>query len=685
MKIPAGILVIKPLLLLTFFLLILSGQVKSQNRGIHIIEPLGLEQVRIEDGFWGPKLKIWNNHTVYDVLDKLEGKYEPDREDIVKEKEKTGRTRNAFLNFDLVAQGKKNIGSSDGPPWYDGLVYESIRGAADLLVEYPDPVLEKKLDGYIDRIAAAQATDPDGYINTYTTLNRPDQRWGLNGGDDRWQHDVYNAGMLAEAGLHYYKATGKLKLLEAAVKMSNYMCRELGPAPRKNLVPAHAGPEEALLKLYQLFRDQPGLKKRLQVPVNENDYYTLVKYWIEHRGVYADADGSRKRQSYGSYNQDHLPVFEQQTIEGHAVRATLLATAIAATAVENKDERYIRTANIYWDNMVGKRMFITGGQGAIADDEKFGADYFLPESAYLETCAAIGSGFFSQRMNQLEADGKYMDEFERVIYNNMLSGVSQTGDHYHYENPLAGTDNRRWAWHSCPCCPPMFLKMIGALPGYIYARDKDNLYVNLFIGSEARVRINKKTDVLLRQRTGYPWNGNVMIEVAPAVTTEFGIKIRIPGWAQRKENPFDLYRSQIRGSVSLKVNDEQVPVNIVNGYASVSRKWKKGDKIELVLPVEPRIVLPNEKIKTVAGKMALASGPVIYSIEGIDHANLNELTFDSGIPLNVVFKPELVGGINVISGKASSKSGPVAFTAIPFYAVGNRGEAPFKVWLPVDK
>jgi len=640
---------------------------------------LPLKDVKITDTFWSPKLKIWHTNTVYDVLDKLEGKYEPDREDLIKEKAAQGHTRNAFRNFDLVAQGKKNTGASDGPPWYDGLVYETIRGAADLLTAYPDARLEQKLDAYISRIAAAQAADPDGYINTYTTLNRPDQRWGTNGGDERWQHDIYNAGMLMEAGVHYYRATGKTKLLEVAVKMTNYMCSVMGAAPKQNIIPGHAGPEEALLKMYLLFKNEPALKQQIKAPVNEADYYTLVKYWIEQRGIYADADGSRKRTNYGSYNQDQMPVFEQKTIEGHAVRATLLGTAVAAMAAYNQDARYINTANNYWNNMAGRRMFITGGQGAIAQDEKFGEDYFLPESAYLETCAAIGAGFFSERMNELQADGKYVDELERVLYNNMLSGVGFDGVHYHYENPLLASE-KRWAWHSCPCCPPMFLKMAGALPGFIYARHKQDLYINLFIGSEAQVNIDKNK-VKLKQETKYPWNGYTQITVTPEHPAAFSVYVRIPGWATGKENPFDLYRSSVDGKVSLRVNGSYVAVNPVNGYIVLNRTWKKGDVITLNLPVKPRLVAPAPEVATIKGKLAIAAGPLVYAVEGTDNPNMNNYRISEKADLQVNYHPEITGGINVISGSVDTGHSKAAFKAIPFYAVGNRGTYPYMVWL----
>ena len=678
-------------------LLLLTYPGRTQNVPVShvVLHPLDLRQVRVDDGFWSPRLKTWSTETVYDVLDKLEGKYEPDRPDIIAEKAKWGRTRNAFLNFDLVAQGKKDIGQHDGPPWYDGLVYETLRGAADLLTEHPDTALERRIDAYIERIAAAQAADPDGYINTYTTLMRSHQRWGTHGGDDKWQHDIYNSGMLIEAAVHYYKATGKTRFLEAAVRLSNYICKVIGPAPKLNVVPGHGGPEECMLKLYQLFRDQPALKNKLGVPVHERDYLAMAKFWIEERGNYGEADGSHARKNDSSYNQDHMPVLQQPTIEGHAVRATLLATGVTATAVETGDEAYRQTSNRYWDNMIGKRMFITGGEGAIADGERFGADYFLPESAYLETCASIGAGFFSERMLELEADGRYMDEFERVAYNNFLSGISLDGHRYFYENPLIAHDHKRWQWHDCPCCPPMILKLAGALPQFIYAYDDEGVYVNLFIGSEAALTI-KGADVQLRQSTEYPWKGRTKIEVSPVRSGEFTVYVRIPGWAQGKENPFGLYRSASSGEngaaangrnsvVSLKVNGRPVAVNPEKGYVSIRRTWKKGDVIELNLPVQPRLISPSDSVQTLKGKIAMAAGPVIYGLEAIDNPELSNLHLSPTGLLNMQYKPQLLNGINQITGTATNNAGqPMHFTAIPFYALGNRqAGAAYQVWVPV--
>ena len=664
-------------------------------------------RVEVNDGFWRPRFDLWQSRTVNDVFDKFEGKYTPQGEYLEKDFKILGGTRNAFTNFDLVAEGKRGIGVHHGPPWYDGLVYETIRGAADLMAHRPDSALERRIDDYIDRIVRAQASDPDGYLNTYTQLMEPDHRWGFNGGMLRWQHDVYNAGMLVEAGIHYYRATGKTKLLAAAVKYANYMYSQMGPPPKRNVVPAHSGPEEALIKLYKLFQEEPGLKSQVGSPVHEKDYFQLARFWIDTRGhhaglplwklwgdaraeawireaKYTDPEfGNHSRPTWGDYSQDSIPVEEQKTIEGHAVRATLLATGLTTAAILTGDSAYIRTARAWWDNMVGRRMFVTGGVGAIARDEKFGADYYLPNDSYLETCAAVGAGFFSQRMNQLTQDGMFMDEFERVLYNNVLTGISLSGDQYTYQNPLMAAHHHRWGWHDCPCCPPMFLKMVAAVPEFIYSGDPDGIIVNLFIGSTTEVMTPGNTSVTFIQKTNYPWEGTVSITIEPDHDTDFTVRIRIPGWALGRENPFGLYMTKLKGSVALSVNGVPAPVVVQSGYAAITRMWKRGDRIELKLPMQPRVVTAHEKATDLNGLYALSSGPLVYCFEQSLNASLRTLKPDASAPMEIEFDSKLLGGINTIVGKAYAGSKTVRFKAVPYFTVGNlqKGEG-YEVWVP---
>jgi len=388
-----------------------------------------------------------------------------------------------------------------------------ICGTADFLAARRDANLEARLDGYIARIAAAQAKDASGYLNTWTqTMESSARRWGRNGGDDRSQHDVYNAGMLIEAGVHYYRATGKATLLEAATRMANLMCDTIGPPPRANVVPGHSGPEAALIELYRLYHESQEARKSVQVPVAPERYLELAEFFVDARGHYEGRTGHDK--SFGEYGQDQAPLAQQQTLEGHAVRATLFCTGIAAAAQVNGRADYRAAALRFWDSFVRHKMYISGAAGAIGDEEKFGPDYFLPNDGYMETCAAAGGAFFNHQMNLLFGEAHYADELERALYNAALGGVALAGNRYYYQNPLVGVGLRRWEWHGCPCCPPMFLKLMGALPGYIYAQETDALYVNLFVGSCATLTL-RSTRVRIQQTTRYPWEGAVKIAIEP--------------------------------------------------------------------------------------------------------------------------------------------------------------------------
>ncbi|MBX7257246.1 MAG: glycoside hydrolase family 127 protein [Candidatus Hydrogenedentes bacterium] len=642
-------------------------------------QPVALERVQIEDDFWGPKLNTWRTVTIPDCFDKFE---------------KTG----AFVNFDRVRD--KQTGEHQGPPWYDGLVYEMIRASGDFMAVQPDPSMLARIDAYIERIAAASDADPEGYINTFTQLMEPDHRWGTNGGYERICHDLYNAGALVEAATHYYRATGKTRLLRSAVRMANLMYRTMGPPPKKNLVPSHSLGEEALIDLYQLFREKPDLKNALDVPVNESDYLSLAQFWLEARGHHcgqpdwehlSEAECSKfireskysgDRPSWGSYAQDHKPVLEQQTIEGHAVRATLMCAGLSAAARATGRNDYAQAAQRLWDNMTERKMHITGGVGAFANDEKFGPDYVLPNDAYLETCAAVGAGFFHWNMYRLYGEAKYVDELERVLYNGALSGVSLQGNSYYYENPLVATNRQRWDWHGCPCCPPMFLKLMGALPGYIYSADDTGVYVNLFVGSRVEVRI-QDMPLIIHQRTVYPWNGKSALEFTAVAPVDCEVRVRVPGWSE---------------GTHCSVNDR--PINnlkIDNGFARIRGTWQTGDRITIEVPLPVRQVFANPRVEANVGRAAIMRGPVVYCVESADNAvPVKELVLSAGRELHQEYRGDLLGGVAVLSGKAIRyrespelyrttpfKGDAVDFTAIPFYANSNRTAGDMVVWLPV--
>jgi DUF1680 family protein len=643
------------------------GKSKTETN-LHSILAVPIQQVTIDDAFWTPKRDVWQNVTIPDCFTKFEN----DR-------------GGAINNFDRVREGK--TGGHAGPPWYDGLIYEMIRGAADFLAAHRDAKLESRIDGYIARIAAAAAKDPDGYLNTWTQLMEPRHRWGLGDGNDVEQHDVYNFGAMVEAGVHYYRATGKADLLRVALKMANHACDTIGPPPKVNVIPGHALPEEALVDLYRLLREKPELKRAIPFPVDEERYLKLAEFWIENRGNHAG------RRDFGSYDQDQKPVFQQQSLEGHAVRATLMATGLTALAGVNGSQAYRDTACRLWDNMTNRRMHINGGVGASREGEAFAGDYILPNNGYLETCAAIGSGFFSRNMNLLCGDARYVDELERTLYNAVLAGVSLHGDTYFYENPLeAGKSRSRWSWHGCPCCPPMFLKIMGAMPGYIYAQDDSGIYVNLFVGSRAEVQL-PAGKVTLRQTTQYPWQGDVKITIQPEKPAEFDLYVRVPGWCQGSSSPNDLYKIDGRpasGAARLTVNGETIEhVEMVRGYARLQRRWKSGDTVELTMDMPVRLVRANPKVEADRGRVALMRGPIVYCAEGIDNGGTVSLMLPPQAKFTTEYREGLLGGVVVIRGPAvadhrakgrDERLEEVELVAVPYYANCNRGPSEMQVW-----
>jgi DUF1680 family protein len=632
-------------------------------RGGTALAPVPIEDVRIDDGFWSPKRDVWRRVTIADCFDKFE---------------KDG----ALANFDKVRDGRG--GEHRGQPWFDGLVYETITGAAGFLRETPDPLLRQRIDGYVGRIAAAADKDPDGFLNTYTQLKEPNHRWGANGGNDRWQHDLYNAGCLVEAGVHYYRATGTTELLRVAARLANHMCDVMGPPPRKNIVPGHALGEATMVELYHLFRERPELKRQMPFAVDEKRYLELARFWVDNRGNHAG------RQDFGAYNQDDRPIVEQATIEGHAVRATLLAAAVVDLADATDNGHYRRAAGRLWENMTGRRMYVTGGVGAVANDEKFAADYVLPNNGYLETCASVGAAFFHQRMNVHTADARYADELERVLYNGALVGVAHDGRHYFYENPLEAKGHARWAWHSCPCCPPMFLKLMGALPGYLYAKGPNALYVNLYAGSRLHTRVGSST-ITLRQATNYPWAGDVRLTIESDGPAECDLHLRVPRWCQAPADAEDLYTTAGRpetGAFVVKVNGEPQSPPIENGYARLRRRWQRGDVVEVGMQMPARRVVAHPKVAATAGRVALARGPLVYCLESIDNGgSTRNVSLPDDAEIRVETRPDLLGGVTILRTPAlASFAGepaprPIELTAIPYYAQANRGSASLSVWI----
>ncbi len=585
------------------------------------ITPVPFTAVRIEDAFWTPRLDTNREVTVwYDF----------------KQCEETGRIHNFEVAGGLVE------GEFEGIFYNDSDVYKVIEGAAYSLATSPDPKLDAYLDGLIAKIAAAQ--EPDGYLYTQRTI-QGGAITAQNAGRTRWSylahsHELYNAGHLYEAAVAHFQATGKRTLLEIAIKNADLVCGVFGPGEgQRRDVPGHEEIEIGLVKLAGV--------------TGERKYLDLARFFIDMRGR------SDLREVYGEYAQDHIPVVEQTEPVGHAVRAGYLYAGMADVAAATGAPGYTEALDRIWEHLVSRRMYLTGGIGAHRHTEGFGADYDLPNAdAYNETCAAVASMLWSHRMFLLHGDSKYMDIFERTLYNAFLPGVSMSGDRFFYPNPLAADgvtafnhgSVQRAPWFGTSCCPVNVVRVLPSLPGYVYAVRGDDIYVNLFVGGEAEVRTDQGV-VRITQETGYPWDGHVRLTVRPERASRFALRVRWPGWARGRPVPSDLYAYTDGAPSGIDVLSPRTPELQVDpaGYLVFEREWQAGDTVEFTLPMPVRFVRANGAVTQDLGRVALERGPLVYCFEGVDNiADLDNLVVEPGADAAFSFHPDLLGGVGVI-------------------------------------
>lgn len=625
--------------------------------------PVPFTDVRVEGGFWLPRFETNRVRTVWYDYEKCE---------------ETGRIDN-FAKAARLMEGPHK-----GDPFDDSDVFKVIEGAAYILALHPDPKLEAYTEALIDKIAAAQ--EPDGYLYTARTIhptNPPgrankvrwlNERGALGKGDS---HELYNAGHMYEAAVAWYQATGKRKFLDVALKHADLVASVWGPGPGQLKIPSgHQEIEIGLVKLYRV----TGNRK----------YLELSKFLLDCRGRYLD-DPKAKRDP-NPYYADHKPVTEQTEAVGHAVRTAYMYSSMADIAALTGDKAYLQAIDRLWDNVVGRKLHLTGGIGAMPGGEAFGADYDLPNSsAYLETCAAIANALWNHRMFLLHGDAKYIDILERVIYNGFLSGVGMTGDCFFYPNPLEADGqgkfnhghNVRAPWFGCSCCPVNDVRFVPSIAGFAYATRGKELYVNLFMSGSATAMV-AGTPVRLRQETDYPWTGRVKLTLAEVSSSEeFALQVRIPGWARNQPVASDLYRYDdgLTPKVRLTVNGQDAPLNVVKGYARVSRQWKAGDTLVLDLDMPVRRVVSHPLVKANQDRFAVERGPVVYCAEGADNP---AGVLDAVLPGKVTFtardERNLLGGI--VTVQLASAEG-ARLTAIPYYAWAHRGPNEMRVWHPV--
>ena len=620
------------------------------------IDPVPFTSVKVTDNFWGQRLQASREVTIPLAFSKCE---------------ETGR----YENF-VKAAHPSDTYKVEGFSFDDTDVYKTIEGASYSLQTYPDKKLQKYIDSVLVIVAGAQ--EPDGYLYTARTMNpKHPHNWA---GKERWvavenlSHEFYNLGHMIEGAVAHYQATGKRNFLNIAIKYADCVCREIGNGPQqKKYVPGHQIAEMALVKLYMVTGDKK--------------YLDQAKFFLDTRGYTSRKD---------AYSQAHKPVVEQDEAVGHAVRAVYMYSGMADVAAITGDSSYIKAIDKIWDNIVSKKIYITGGIGARHAGEAFGNNYELPNlSAYCETCAAIGNVYMNYRLFLLHGDAKYFDVLERTLYNGLISGVSLDGGSFFYPNPLSSNGKySRKPWFGCACCPSNVSRFIPSLPGYVYAVKNDQVYVNLYLSNKAELKVDKKK-ILLEQETGYPWNGDIRLKITQG-NQDFTMKLRIPGWVRGNVLPGDLYSytDNQKPVYQVSVNGQTVESDVNDGYLSIARKWKKGDVVEVHFDMIPRIVKANPKVEADHGRVAVERGPIVYCAEWPDNRfNVHSILLNQHPQFKVTDKPELLYGIRQITTDAQAlsydKAGKlvtkdVELTLIPYYAWAHRGEGDMEVWLPID-
>lgn len=594
-----------------------------KEQPLKMIEQIDFSHVKINDNFWSPRLSKHVSATLPVCIDQIENQ--------------TGRIR----NFENAAKGE---GEHSGIFFDDSDVYKALEGMAYSLINNPDPELEKKADEWIDKFAAAQ--QPDGYINTFYTLTGLDKRW-----TNMDKHEMYCAGHMIEAGVAYYQATGKRKLLDVCIRMTDHMMSQFGPGKR-HWVPGHEGIELALVKLYQTTQEQK---------------YLDFAYWLlEERGHGHGTMGDEGKWD-PVYYQDIVPVRRLTDISGHAVRCMYLYCGMADVAALKNDTGYIAAIDRLWDDVVHRNMYITGGIGSSRDNEGFTEDYDLPNlDAYCETCASVGMVLWNQRMNQLTGDSKYIDILERSLYNGALAGISLGGDRFFYVNPLESKgDHHRQEWYGCACCPSQLSRFLPSIGNYIYASSDDALWVNLYIGNTGQIRIGE-TDILLTQETDYPWDGSVKLTISTSQPLEKEIRLRIPNWCK---------------TYDLSINGKRINVSEEKGYA-VIKDWKSQDVIALDMDMPVEIVAADPHVKENFGKRAIQRGPLVYCMEEIDNpVYFDQIQLSPSTTFQTAFVSDILNGIKTIKTNGRAQSA----TFIPYYAWDNRKAGKMRVWIPYNE
>jgi len=625
--------------------LTITASAAKKSQPLAPIQEVSFTQVHLNDGFWSPRIEINRTVSIPSAFHECEV---------------NGRFDNFAIAAGLIkGEHRGDFSFDDTDP------YKVIEGASYSLAVHYDAKLDHYLDSVINIIAQAQ--EPDGYLTTCVTnkCTRLSGWWGTRKWEKINSHELYNSGHLIESAVAHYRATGKKTFLNVAIKNADLVCKTFGPNEGQIHRPGgHPIIEMALCKLYKV----TGNKK----------YLEGAKYFVDETG--RCTDGHRPSE----YSQDHMPILQQEEIVGHAVRAGYLYSGVADVAALTGDKAYQEALERIWENMSSKKLFITGGIGSRPQGEGFGPNYELNNhTAYCETCAAIANVYWNYRMFLATGESKYIDVCERALYNNVLSGVSLSGDKFFYDNPLESDgEHERQKWFGCACCPGNITRFVASVPGYIYARQGKDIFVNLYAQGKAKIG-----NIELEQTTDYPWDGKIRIKVTKG-SGKFAIKLRVPSWLKTSPTNNDLYQYQDKAKTySVSVNGKALyPEN--RDYIEISRSWKKGDTIELDFPMDVRRIVANDNAEDDRGKVAFERGPIVFCLEGADqtdHKVFNKYILDSA-PVSAHFEQDLLNGVMVLEGSAKElqqdgEVKDVKFRAIPYSTWNNRGSEQMEVWI----
>ncbi len=642
--------------------------------------------------FWGDRIQAAREVTIPLAFSKCESEHR-------------------YKNFEMAAYtlqhpGHEGLNTKEwdvskfmGFSFDDTDVYKTIEGASYVLQTYPDEKLKAYIDSVLDVVGAAQ--EPDGYLYTARTINpKHPHQWS---GDKRWvtedflSHELYNLGHMVDAACAHYQATGSTKFLDIAKRYADCVVKEVGSKEGQAcIVPGHQIAEMALARLY--------------VITGEKKYLDEAKFLLDYRGKTGRRD---------LYSQSDKPVVEQTEAWGHAVRAGYMYAGMADVAALLGDSSYIKAIDTIYENIVGRKYYLTGGVGARHQGEAFGADYELPNlTAYNETCAAISMVYLFERMFLLHGDAKFIDCLERTLYNGVISGMSVDGGKFFYPNPLSSDGHYRFnadntmtrqPWFGCACCPSNLCRFIPSMPGYVYGVRDNNLYVNLFAANTATIQVNGK-DVTLEETTNYPWDGGISIKVLKNKAKAFNMLIRIPGWVLNEVVLSDLYSfsDDIFSTYEVSVNGQRVDGELENGYLVINRNWKKGDVVSIHFDMPVRTVVANPRVADDRGRVAVERGPLVYCAEWADNEGVNphhlllprlpkfdvlpaySIENKEADPSSIFNLQSSIFHVTAISTQAQDvhidHDGRIAVKdvsvkLIPYYAWNHRGAGKMDVWL----